>query len=136
VKLLLDTHVWLWAVLEPDRLAHAAREAIENSRHALLVSAGSAWEIAIKHALGKLPLPEPPDTFVPRALAALGSGTAPLAITVQHAVASGALPNHHRDPFDRLLVAQAMCEGATLVTADHLLERYGAAVLWAGARAS
>lgn len=132
MRLLLDTHVWLWAVLTPERLAPAARNAIEDVNNALLVSAASAWEIATKHAIGKLPLPERPEILVPRALIALGATELP--ISVRHAVSSADLPLHHRDPFDRILVAQAICEGVTLVTADHVLTRYSAPVLWAEAR--
>ncbi|XXT15907.1 type II toxin-antitoxin system VapC family toxin [Sorangium sp. So ce429] len=130
MKLLLDTHVWLWAVLTPERIATAARHAIEDPHNTLLISAASAWEISVKHANGKLPLPEAPETLVPRAIAALEAIELP--VTARHAISSAALPYHHRDPFDRLLVAQALCEGAALVTVDELLTRYGATMLWAG----
>ncbi|WP_437284984.1 type II toxin-antitoxin system VapC family toxin [Sorangium sp. So ce406] len=130
MKLLLDTHVWLWAVLTPERLAAAARQAVEDPHNIILISAASAWEISVKHAIGKLPLPESPELLVPRAIAALGAFELPM--TARHAISSAALPYHHRDPFDRLLVAQALCEGAALVTVDELLTRYGATLLWAG----
>ncbi|MDC0677675.1 type II toxin-antitoxin system VapC family toxin [Sorangium atrum] len=130
MKLLLDTHVWLWAVLTPERIAATARQAIEDPHNTLLISAASAWEIAVKHAIGKLPLPEKPELLVPRVIAALEAIELP--VTSRHAISSAALPYHHRDPFDRLLVAQALCEGAALVTVDELLTRYGATVLWAG----
>ncbi|WP_437791859.1 type II toxin-antitoxin system VapC family toxin [Sorangium sp. So ce693] len=130
MKLLLDTHVWLWAVLTPERIAATARQAIEDPHNTLLISAASAWEIAVKYAIGKLPLPEKPELLVPRVIAALEAIELP--VTSRHAISSAALPYHHRDPFDRLLVAQALCEGAALVTVDELLTRYGATVLWAG----
>ncbi|WP_437542399.1 MULTISPECIES: type II toxin-antitoxin system VapC family toxin [unclassified Sorangium] len=130
MKLLLDTHVWLWAALTPERIATTARQAIEDPHNTLLISAASAWEIAVKHAIGKLPLPERPELLVPRVIAALEGIELP--VTSRHAISSAALPYHHRDPFDRLLVAQALCEGAALVTVDELLTRYGATVLWAG----
>ncbi|WP_437850644.1 type II toxin-antitoxin system VapC family toxin [Sorangium sp. So ce363] len=107
-----------------------ARQAIEDPHNTLLISAASAWEIAVKHAIGKLPLPERPELLVPRVIAALEAIELP--VTSRHAISSAALPYHHRDPFDRLLVAQALCEGAALVTVDELLTRYGATVLWAG----
>jgi PIN domain nuclease of toxin-antitoxin system len=132
LKLLLDTHVLLWSVSDPDRIAAAARAAIEDPSHTRLISAASAWEIATKHALGKLPLRESPEAFLLRASADLVADN--LAITARHAILSASLPNHHRDPFDRLLVAQALVEGATLVTADHLLPQYGVPLLWAGAQ--
>jgi PIN domain nuclease of toxin-antitoxin system len=119
VKLLLDTHVLLWSVSEPERIARAARAQIEDASNLRLISAASVWEIATKHALGKLPLRERPDAFLRRALADLCAEE--LSITARHALLTASLPNHHRDPFDRLLVAQATLEGATLVTADHLL---------------
>jgi PIN domain nuclease of toxin-antitoxin system len=130
MKLLLDTHVWLWAVLTPERMAQAARDAIEDMHNSILISAASAWEIAIKHALGKLPLSESPEALVPKAMAALHAEE--LAITTRHALRAGALPAHHNDPFDRILLAQALCEDSVLVTADNDLKRYGAALLWAG----
>ena len=117
---------------EPERLAPEVRRDIEEMSNDVLVSAVSAWEIATKHALGKLPLPEsPPDLFA-RALTELQAVELPIA--GRHALLSATLPNHHRDPFDRLLVAQAILEGATLVTADRLLPLYGAALLWAAPR--
>ncbi|AUX45294.1 twitching motility protein PilT [Sorangium cellulosum] len=130
MKLLLDTHVWLWAVLTPERIASVARQALEDPHNTILISAASAWEISVKHATGKLPLPEGPELLVPRAIAALDAIELP--VTARHAISSAALPYHHRDPFDRLLVAQALCEGSALVTMDEMLTRYGATVLWAG----
>jgi PIN domain nuclease of toxin-antitoxin system len=132
VKLLLDTHVLLWSVSDPDRIASAARAQIEDASNVRLLSAASAWEIATKHALGKLPLRETPQEFLLHVSADLVAEE--LTITARHAVLAASLPNHHRDPFDRLLVAQAMVEGATLVTADHVLPAYGVPLLWASAR--
>jgi PIN domain nuclease of toxin-antitoxin system len=132
LKLLLDTHVLLWSVSDPARIAPEARAQIEEPANVRLISAASAWEIATKHALGKLPLREPPDAFLRRAGTDLCADELP--ITARHALLSASLPNHHRDPFDRLLVAQAIVEGATLVTADHMLPPYGVALLWASAR--
>ena len=133
MRLLLDTHVILWLLGEPERIAPGVRRVIEDTRHAVLISAASAWEIATKHALGKLPLPESPEVLLERAVRELCA--VELSITRRHGLLSASLPNHHRDPFDRLLVAQAMLEDATLVTADHLLPPYGATLLlWASPR--
>lgn len=116
MRALLDTHVWLWLQTTPERLSGEALELVQDGSNELFLSAASAWEIAIKYALGKLPLPEPPDRYVPSRLAT--SGTTPLPVDLRHALHVAALPRHHRDPFDRLLVAQAQLEDLVLVTAD------------------
>lgn len=121
MRILLDTHIFLWLQTEPERLgAHLV--AVEDARTELVVSAASSWEIAIKHGLGRLPLPEPPERYVPeriRALAAEG-----LAITHSHALAVAQLPRLHRDPFDRLLVAQAGLLDLAILTADPDVAQY------------
>jgi PIN domain nuclease of toxin-antitoxin system len=122
VKLLLDTHIWLWMLTAPDRLG-VARDALGDHRTELFLSAASTWEIAIKHASGRLPLPEPPTTYVPDRMRS--TGVTPLAVTTAHTLAAGALPPLHRDPFDRLLLAQAESLGVRLVTADRQLAAYG-----------
>jgi PIN domain nuclease of toxin-antitoxin system len=132
VRLLLDTHTLLWVLGEPERLAPDVRHDIEDLNNEVLISAVCAWEIATKHAIGKLPLPESPEALLERAVTELCA--VELSISRRHALLSASLPNHHRDPFDRLLVAQAMLENATLVTADHLLPPYGATLLWATPR--
>jgi len=123
VNLLLDTHVLLWAVDQPERLDRAAREAIRNGNNRVQVSAASAWEISIKAALGKLRF----DSDLGDVLDA--SGFDPLAIGFDHARVAGALPPVHRDPFDRMLVAQAQLEVLTLVTRDPVFSRYDVATL-------
>ena len=129
MKLLLDTHVWLWCAIEPHRLRDAVRAAIFDPDNSVHVSAASIWEVALKHEIGRLPLPVPLPDFV---ATQTGLGIAEvLDITAAHAVAAGALPRHHRDPFDRMLVAQAHVEGLTLVTADEALRAYGVPLLWA-----
>lgn len=122
MRILLDTQCWLWMTLAPERFSPRARALVENREHVLYLSAASAWEIAIKHALGKLHLPEPPVTYVPTRVAALG--TQPLAIEHQHALHVATLPAHHRDPFDRLLVAQAQLDDLPILTADPLIGAY------------
>jgi PIN domain nuclease of toxin-antitoxin system len=129
VKLLLDTHVWLWLQYAPERLSRALALA-EDPGNELLFSAASSWEIALKWALGKLPLPEPPATYVPTRM--VTSGVVPLAVEHRHALAVATLPLHHRDPFDRLLVAQAITEGATVLTADVAFTAYDVDVIWTG----
>ena len=118
MNLLLDTHVLLWALDSPERLDDRARDAIRDPRNRVLVSSASAWEISIKTALGKLRF----DGDLTGVLKAVGFD--PLAIDVEHALAAGALPPVHRDPFDRMLVAQARAEGLTVVTRDDVFESY------------
>ena len=121
MKLLLDTHLLLWAAGEPKRLPAVARKLINDSRNELLFSVASLWEIVIKRSLGR-------DDFrvEPRVLrrGLLDNGYAELAIGGEHALAVDSLQPIHKDPFDRLLVAQAQVESVTLLTADPLLGRY------------
>ena len=123
MRLLLDTRVWLWMIGPADRLRDDVRAALADPANELLLSVAAVWEIAIKHAAGRLPLVTPPSILVPAHLAR--SGVAPLAVGVGHALRAAELPMHHRDPFDRLMVAQALEEQMTLVTADPRLRRYG-----------
>jgi PIN domain nuclease of toxin-antitoxin system len=125
MKLLLDTHVLLWAAGLPDRLPAAARDLIAEPRNELLFSAASLWEIAIKRGLGR------PEFAVDSRLLRRGlldNGYQELPVTGEHAVAIESLPPIHKDPFDRLLVAQAMVEGVTLLTADPWVARYPAPI--------
>jgi PIN domain nuclease of toxin-antitoxin system len=121
-RYLVDTHVWLWMQAEPDRLRDETRAIVEDAHHDLLFSAASAWEIAIKHRLGKLPLPEPPASYVPDRMRR--SGTTPLPVDHAHVLRTAELPDHHRDPFDRVLVAQAQLLDLTIITADRRLSSY------------
>ncbi len=121
MKLLLDTHVFLWLLAEPERLGgHIA--SLEDPGNELLVSAASSWEIAIKVQLGKLDLPDDPKRYVPNRMQAIGAK--PLPIEHNHALAVSELPPLHRDPFDRLLVAQARDLGLQVVTADVQITLY------------
>lgn len=124
---LLDTHVWLWMNGAPERLGNRTREVLTDPGNDLFFSAASAWEIGIKHALGKLTLPDAPERYVPRRLT--DNAIQVLAVSLTHGLAVASLPAHHRDPFDRLLVAQCHVEGLTLITADPLLAPYGPAML-------
>ena len=130
-KILLDTHVWLWFFLEPKRLSSQVIGSVEDTDTTLLFSAASSWEIAIKYALNKLKLPEPPGRYIPTRLER--GAVTPLPVEHAHALRVAELPLHHRDPFDRLLIAQAQLEGATLATADPRFLLYEVDVLWAGA---
>jgi PIN domain nuclease of toxin-antitoxin system len=130
VKYLLDTNVWLWTVWDPERIAPPVRVVVGDVFNEVFLSAATSWEIAIKAASGKLKLPEAPDTYVPRRMGE--QGFRPLPVSHLHALAVFALPSHHRDPFDRLLVAQAKAENLVLVTADRVLQKYPVQVLWAG----
>lgn len=130
MNLLLDTHVWLWLNATPERLDPAVAELLGDPATGRVVSAASAWEIAIKYVLGKLPLPEPPHEYIPSRMHLTAS--TPLPISHEHAAAVASLPRHHRDPFDRLLVAQALAEGLEIVTSDPAFEAYDAPILRAG----
>lgn len=121
MKLLLDTNVFIWLMTNPARVRRQA-DVLGDPANDLLVSAVCAWEIAIKNALGRFPLPEAPESYVPGGVRYLGA--TPVAISHQQALGVAALPLLHGDPFDRLLVAQALQLGATLVTGDAKLAGY------------
>ena len=122
MRLLLDTHVLLWAAGDPNELRPAARAAIEDAGNEVLVSAAVAWEIAVKAALGKLTVPAEPSVWFPARVRSLGFAS--LEISATHALAAGGLPAVHRDPFDRIMIAQAQVEGLTFVTRDVDNHRY------------
>lgn len=115
-------------IAERERFGTEMAGVLENSTNELLLSAVSSWEIAIKHSLGKLTLPASPAKYVPEHIAK--TGVTPLPIEHSHALRVAELPSHHRDPFDRLLVAQTELEGVTLLTADRQFEPYGIPIAW------
>ncbi len=121
MTILLDTHVWLWMLTAPGGIVAAARDLVEDANTTLLLSAASTWAIAIKSAVGRLPLPEPPERYVPERMRL--SGVDPLPIEHLHTLRVSALEPHHRDPFDRLLVAQSQLERVPLLTADPVFAR-------------
>lgn len=123
MRLLLDTHVWLWWNTEPERLATAARRQIGGVRNEVFLSAASVWEMALKRRLGKLPMPEPVASYVARRLAA--DDVRALPVSVDHAAGVETLEFLHHDPFDRLLIVQARQEGLRLLTADQQVLAYG-----------
>jgi PIN domain nuclease of toxin-antitoxin system len=126
MKLLLDTHIWLWMKDEKDKIPSPVRRKLSKESASLYLSAASVMEISIKRSIGKLPMDLSPREFVERLLL---QGVIPLPIGIDHAIAAGSLPLHHRDPFDRTLVAQARVEGLTLVTADPRMLQYGVPVI-------
>lgn len=123
MRLLLDTHALLWWLEDDARLAVSVRAGIADASNDVYVSAASAWELAIKARLGKVSMPDDLEEQL------VANSFVPLAVEIRHALAVRNLPDHHRDPFDRLLVAQAQIEGLTLVTADESIPRYEVAVL-------
>lgn len=125
MRLLLDSHVFLWWRSAPERLSSGALDAIKDALDCY-VSVVSIWELSIKRGLGKLSF----DGSLGDGVAA--SGFDPLAVSFRHAEEAGGLPFHHRDPFDRMLVSQARIEGLTLVTQDRALKAYEVPILWAG----
>lgn len=119
---LLDTHIGLWMLAAPQKLGARVRDLVTDSDNRLVLSVASSWEIAIKYGVGRLALPERPALFVPKFMDA--TGVRGLPIEHRHALAVAELPMHHRDPFDRILVAQAQLEGMALVTADTAFDAY------------
>lgn len=128
MRLLLDTHTFLWWTANDPQLSKGAETAIASAENEVYVSAVNGWEIAIKARLGKLPLPEVPDLFVARMVQRHAFSV--LSISLTHTLREYHLPTHHSDPFDRLLVAQAQLEKLTLVTNDALVARYNVSTLW------
>lgn len=127
MKLLLDTHAFLWLVAGDRRLSPTARRALAAPRVEPLLSLASVWELAIKSSLGRLTLPEPLDTYLAKKLA---TNLRLLSVDLSHVVAVERLPFHHQDPFDRLLVAQALTERLPIVTRDREIRKYGVQVVW------
>ena len=125
MRLLLDTHALLWYLTTPEKLPAAAHRAIRSAENEVYASLASAWEISIKVALGKLDFDA---QGLAQALPAVG--VVPLGIGMEHTARVAELPHFHGDPFDRMLVAQAMCESMTLVSRDRDLARYGVKLLW------
>ena len=128
MKALLDTHTFLWWIIDDARLSSRARAVIADGDNELFLSAASGWEIAIKARLGKIQLPSDPAFFVPKQLRI--NAIEPLAVQMTHALHVYSLPEHHRDPFDRLLVAQAQAEHMAIITADPQVTQYDVEILW------
>jgi PIN domain nuclease of toxin-antitoxin system len=128
MKLILDTHAFLWWLADDARLSQRARTAIADPQRTVYVSSASAWEIAMKHRMGRLPEARELLADLPGIL--VRAGFEELPITTKHAVLAGTLPGSHRDPFDRMLAAQALCESLEIVTADDAIGALGARCLW------
>jgi len=128
VKLLLDTHALLWWLFDDPKLSNTATTTIADPENDILVSAASAWEISTKHRVGKLPEAGDVVTRLPKYIRE--ARFLPLEITIDHALAAGRLPGPHRDPFDRMLIAQAHIENLPIVTNDKVFEDYSSSVIW------
>jgi PIN domain nuclease of toxin-antitoxin system len=130
LRILLDTQVWLWLIESPGRMRASVRRELADRSNELYLSAASCWEIAIKYRLGRLPLPAPPEEFVPPRV--VRDEVLPLPVEHHHALRVATLPDHHKDPFDRLLIAQALVENLVLYTADEQLLQYPARCVLVG----
>jgi len=128
VRVLLDTCTFLWIATDDPALSPAAREAFQSVENEVFLSAVSTWEIAVKNALGKLPLPEGPETCVPRLRR--DHDIDPLPLDEESTLHVGKLPRLHRDPFDRMLVSQAIVQGMVLLTPDEAITVYPVRSLW------
>lgn len=130
MKYLLDSMIWLWSIDSVEKINKVCRDILENGREEIYLSAATAWELSIKARLGKLHLPGPPAQCIPAFMAK--QGLRPLPVTHMHAVKIYDLPPHHQDPFDHLIIAQAIMEEMTVMTADRNFRKYPVDVLWCG----
>ena len=130
MKYLLDTMVWLWSVGSTDKIGKAGLEILTSGDKEVYFSAASSWEVAIKAKLGKFRLPEEPVKYVPKRLAEQGIRS--LSVTQNHSLKVYDLALHHHDPFDRLIIAQALSEGLVILTSNRVFEKYPIDVVWCG----
>jgi PIN domain nuclease of toxin-antitoxin system len=130
MKYLLDTVVWLWSVGSSEAIGDAGLEILSSGDEEIYFSAASSWEIAIRTKLGKFRLPEEPVSYVPRRLTEQGIRSLP--VTQSHSLKVYDLPSHHHDPFDRLIIAQAIFEELTILTSDRIFAKYPVDVVWCG----
>ena len=128
MNLLLDTHAFIWWLSGDDALSRRARAAMEDRTRSVFVSAATAWEISTKFRIGKLP--SVADIVADIEGEVTKYGFTPLAVSIRHGQLAGSLPGEYRDPFDRMLIAQAILEGLVLVSNDVMLDRFGAGRLW------
>lgn len=124
---LFDTHAWLWLLLEPERVGKKTRRLVLDARNDFCLSLASAWEIAIKHAAGRLTLPESPLSYIQSRSAE--DGVRVLPIRLEHVCAAADLPRHHADPFDRLLISQARVEGYSIISHDRAFAAYDVRII-------
>jgi PIN domain nuclease of toxin-antitoxin system len=130
MKYLLDTNVWLWSLDSPELIGDEGRQILERGEEEIYLSAVTSWEISIKMRLGKLDFPGPPAKHVAQFM--VKQGLRPLSINHSHAARLYDLPAHHGDPFDRMLIAQALVEDMAILTSDRSFKRYSAPLLWCG----
>ncbi len=128
MRILLDTCTFLWLLGDSPQLSARAREEFAGAENEVYLSAASAWEIAVKHRLGRLPLPAAPEDFVP--VQRKAHGIEPLPVDEEAALHAARLPNLHRDPFDRMLVSQAVLHGLVVMTPDDAIRQYAVRTLW------
>lgn len=128
MRALLDTHTFLWWVADDSRLSDSARDIIAEPNNTLVLSAASAWEIVIKVRTGKLILPEEPEYYIPSRLASNQFESLP--IHLSHALQVSQLPDYHRDPFDRIIIAQSQVEQIPILTLDNLIAQYPISTIW------
>ena len=128
MKVLLDTHTFLWWITDDNRLSSSAREVITNGDNELFLSAATGWEIAVKAQLGRIKLPKEPHSFIAEQLRLNSIQSLP--IHMSHALHVYSLPNHHRDPFDRMIIAQAQLEELPISTTDCQMAKYEIKVIW------
>jgi PIN domain nuclease of toxin-antitoxin system len=128
MRAILDTHACLWWITNNPQLSQPIRDIISNPNNTLYLSVASSWEIIIKSNIGKLPLPEPPTQFIQACLSA--NRFESMAISLAHVLQVDTLPNHHKDPFDRILIAQAQVEDMPILTIDHLIAQYPVKTIW------
>jgi len=130
MKYLLDTVIWLWSLKSPELIGDEGRQVLESGGEEIYLSAVTPWEISIKMRLGRLDFPGPPAQYVPRFMAR--QGLKGLSVTHSHAAKVYDLPAHHADPFDRMLIAQALIEDMVILTSDRVFRKYSAPLLWCG----
>ncbi len=130
MRYLLDTVVWLWSLNSPERISDEGRRVLERGEEEIYLSAVTPWEISIKMRLGRLDFPGPPVQHVPRFMAK--QGLSPLFVNHSHAMKVYDLPVRHADPFDRMLIAQALIEDLVILTSDRAFREYPAKLLWCG----
>jgi PIN domain nuclease of toxin-antitoxin system len=128
MKVLLDTHAFLWWISDSPKLSALARDVMSDGNNVLYFSAASGWEIAIKAQLGRLQLPTDLESFIPEQLAVNNMTVLP--VQLHHALHVSTLPRYHRDPFDRILIAQSQVESLPLVTVDAKISRYAVDIIW------
>ncbi len=129
MRFILDTHVWIWWIAEPERLSEQAVQMIEASENQVFISTASAWELSIKYSLGKIKLPSNIEDFFMFIFPKCGFTT--IRVEFIHALKVASLPHHHNDPFDRLLIAQAQIEKMPIITADKKFSKYDIEIILA-----